>query len=186
MLEVPAVVRSKALAVGAEAWLDALPLLVARLEVDWRIAVGRAYPEPTEAFVAEAVCADGTPAVLKLIVPRDTDAARHEIAVLRLAGGEGCARLLRDDAVEALVERLFPLATVVTPNALEAQALSAVTGLSLSLLSERVPALGAPAVVVTGGHADRSVYHLYDGHEHVEIPVERHEVAATHGAGCTH
>ncbi len=96
------------------------------------------------------------------------------------------ARLLRDDAVEALVERLFPLATVVTPNLLEAQALTAVTGLSLSLLSERVHALGARAVVVTGGHADESVDHLFDGREHVEIPVEHHDVAATHGAGCTH
>jgi hydroxymethylpyrimidine/phosphomethylpyrimidine kinase len=96
------------------------------------------------------------------------------------------ARLLRDDAVEALVTRLFPLATVVTPNVLEAQALTAVTGLSLSLLSERVHALGAPAVVITGGHAARSVDHLFDGREHVEIPVERHDVAATHGAGCTH
>ena len=96
------------------------------------------------------------------------------------------ARLLRDDAVEALVTRLFPLATVVTPNVLEAQALTAVTGLSLSLLSERVHALGAPAVVITGGHADRSVDHLFDGREHVEIPVPRHSVAATHGAGCTH
>jgi hydroxymethylpyrimidine/phosphomethylpyrimidine kinase len=96
------------------------------------------------------------------------------------------ARLLRDDAVGALVTRLFPLATVVTPNVLEAQALTAVTGLSLSLLSERVHALGAPAVVITGGHADRSVDHLFDGREHVEIPVEHHDVAATHGAGCTH
>ena len=96
------------------------------------------------------------------------------------------ARLLRDDAVEALVTRLFPLATGVTPNVLEAQALTAVTGLSLSLLSERVHALGAPAVIVTGGHADRSVDHLFDGREHIEIPVEHHDVAATHGAGCTH
>ena len=28
--------------------------------------------------------------------------------------------------------------------------------------------------------------HLYDGIHHVEIPVQRHDVAATHGAGCTH
>jgi hydroxymethylpyrimidine/phosphomethylpyrimidine kinase len=83
------------------------------------------------------------------------------------------ARLLRDDAVEALVERIFPLATVVTPNVPEARALTAVTGLSLSLLAERVHALGASAVVVTGGHADVSVDHLFDG-------------PATHGAGCTH
>jgi hydroxymethylpyrimidine/phosphomethylpyrimidine kinase len=30
------------------------------------------------------------------------------------------------------------------------------------------------------------VDHLYDGERHIAIAVERHEVAATHGAGCTH
>jgi hydroxymethylpyrimidine/phosphomethylpyrimidine kinase len=96
------------------------------------------------------------------------------------------ARLLRDDAVEALVTRLFPLATVVTPNLPEAQALVSGTGLSLSLLAERIHELGAPAVIITGGHGEAAVDHLYDGREHLEIPIERHDVAATHGAGCTH
>jgi hydroxymethylpyrimidine/phosphomethylpyrimidine kinase len=41
-------------------------------------------------------------------------------------------------------------------------------------------------VIVTGGHGERSVDHLFDGERHVEIPVPRHDVAATHGAGCTH
>ena len=40
-------------------------------------------------------------------------------------------------------------------------------------------------MVVTGGHGD-AVDHFFDGTHHVEIPVERHNVAATHGAGCTH
>lgn len=108
MLDVPAVVREKALAVGAGAWLDALPRLVRSLEADWRIAVGRAYPYATEAFVAEASCDDGTPAVLKLVVPRGGDAAAHEITALRVAGGGGCPRLLRDDVARGalLLERL--------------------------------------------------------------------------------
>ncbi|HEY7603682.1 MAG TPA: bifunctional hydroxymethylpyrimidine kinase/phosphomethylpyrimidine kinase [Gaiellaceae bacterium] len=97
------------------------------------------------------------------------------------------ARLLQDDAVDALVTRLFPLATVTTPNLMEARALSEGTDpQGLSLLAERLHALGASAVIITGGHAERSVDHLFDGREHVEIPVERHAVAATHGAGCTH
>src|ERR1051326_211956 len=95
--EIPPAVREKALAVGAGAWLDALPQLVASLEADWKITVGRAYSTSTEAFVAQATCADGTPAVLKLIVPRGGDAAAHEITALRLADGDGCARLLRAD-----------------------------------------------------------------------------------------
>jgi len=106
--QVPEVVRKKAFAVGAGGWLGDLPVLIESVEQDWGIAVGDAYTDSTEAFVARATCADGTPAVLKLIVPRAGDAAENEIAVLRLTGGEGCARLLREDAERGalLVERL--------------------------------------------------------------------------------
>jgi hydroxymethylpyrimidine/phosphomethylpyrimidine kinase len=93
------------------------------------------------------------------------------------------AKLLEDDAVDALVGRLFPLATVVTPNLGEAEAL--VGSGTKRELAERIHALGAPAVIVTGGHG-AAVDLLFDGTEHAEIPVERHDVAATHGAGCTH
>jgi streptomycin 6-kinase len=108
VIQVPEVVRKKAFAVGAGEWLDDLPLLVAGLEQEWGIAVGQAYSDSTEAFVAEATCGDGTAAVLKLLVPRSGDAAENEITVLRLTGGEGCARLLRDDALRGalLLERL--------------------------------------------------------------------------------
>jgi hydroxymethylpyrimidine/phosphomethylpyrimidine kinase len=96
------------------------------------------------------------------------------------------ARLLEDDAVALLVGRLFPLATVVTPNLLEARALVASDDLSQAQLAEAIVGLGAPAALVTGGHGEEPVDHLFDGSEHHEIPFERHDVAATHGAGCTH
>ncbi|HEX9349920.1 MAG TPA: bifunctional hydroxymethylpyrimidine kinase/phosphomethylpyrimidine kinase [Gaiellaceae bacterium] len=95
------------------------------------------------------------------------------------------AKLLEDDAVEILVARLFPLATVVTPNLLEAEALAG-SGGTRRELAGRIHELGAPAVVVTGGHGEEAVDHLFDGREHVEIEVERFDVPATHGAGCTH
>jgi hydroxymethylpyrimidine/phosphomethylpyrimidine kinase len=95
------------------------------------------------------------------------------------------AKLLEDDAVGVLVGKLFPLATVVTPNLPEAKALAGLDA-SPRELAERLHELGAPAVIVTGGHGERPVDHLFDGEEHLEIPVQRHEVAATHGAGCTH
>ena len=95
------------------------------------------------------------------------------------------ARLLQPDAIEALVSLLFPLANVVTPNLLEAEALAGAEG-SRRELAERIHELGAPAVVITGGHGSEPVDHLFDGTQHVEIPVERFDVAATHGAGCTH
>jgi hydroxymethylpyrimidine/phosphomethylpyrimidine kinase len=95
------------------------------------------------------------------------------------------AKLLEDDAVGALVGSLFPLATVVTPNLIEAKALTGVDG-GRDELAERLVALGAAAAIVTGGHGAEAVDHLFDGTHHVEIPVDRHDVAATHGAGCTH
>jgi hydroxymethylpyrimidine/phosphomethylpyrimidine kinase len=97
------------------------------------------------------------------------------------------AQLLEEDAVEGLVARLFPLATVVTPNLIEARALTGLDdGCCRLQLAEALVALGAPAALVTGGHGEEAIDHLFDGHEHHEIPVERSNVAATHGAGCTH
>jgi hydroxymethylpyrimidine/phosphomethylpyrimidine kinase len=93
------------------------------------------------------------------------------------------ARLLEEDAVETMVTRLFPLATVVTPNLAEAEVLVG-TG-SKRELAERLHELGAPAAIVTGGHGE-PIDHLFDGTRHVEIRVARYEVAATHGSGCTH
>ncbi len=108
MIDVPEIVREKALAYGAEAWLDGLALLVREVEVEWGLTVGRSYRDSTEALVTEATCADGTPAVLKLIVPRDPHAAAHEATVLKLAAGDGCPRLLREDVSRGalLLERL--------------------------------------------------------------------------------
>ena len=108
MIDVPTVVRNKALAVGATTWLQELPALVAGLERDWAITVGRSYESGTEAFVADVVCEDGVPAVLKLLIPRPDNEVHHEITVLRLTNGEGCARLIRDDPGRGalLLERL--------------------------------------------------------------------------------
>ncbi|MDQ6697485.1 MAG: aminoglycoside phosphotransferase family protein [Actinomycetota bacterium] len=105
---VPAVVRNKAHAVGAARWLDGLGALIVELEHEWSIVVGGAYGDATEAFVAAATLDDGTPAVLKLIIPRHRDDARNEITVLHLTSGEGCARLLRHDERRGamLLERL--------------------------------------------------------------------------------
>ena len=99
------------------------------------------------------------------------------------------AKLLQDDAAGALVRLLLPLATVVTPNLHEACALVGVPyseDANRDELAEAIHGLGARAVIVTGGHGTEAVDWLYDGEQHVPIPVERHESEATHGAGCTH
>jgi hydroxymethylpyrimidine/phosphomethylpyrimidine kinase len=91
------------------------------------------------------------------------------------------AKLLEDDAVESLVTRLLPLATVVTPNRAEATAL--VGPGAPGEQAERLVGLGARAAIVTGSGAGD---HFFDGETALEIPVRRHEVGATHGSGCTH
>jgi streptomycin 6-kinase len=108
VLRVPPVVVNKARLAGAEAWLADLPALIESLSRRWAITVGDVYDDATEALVAAATMADGTLAVLKLLVPRDSDATANEITALRLADGEGCARLLRADASAdaLLLERL--------------------------------------------------------------------------------
>jgi hydroxymethylpyrimidine/phosphomethylpyrimidine kinase len=95
------------------------------------------------------------------------------------------ARLLQPEAVRALVSELLPLAAVVTPNLDEAVVLAGRPG-SRRELAERIQALGPAAVIVTGGHGEEPIDHLFDGREHFEIPVPRHSKLATHGAGCTH
>jgi streptomycin 6-kinase len=108
VIEVPAIVRNKAVAAGAEQWLERLPALVSSLEADWSITVGRPYEGGTEAFVAEATCADGVPAVLKVLVPGAGNDPSNEAAVLRLAGGDGCPTLYGFDPRRGalLMERL--------------------------------------------------------------------------------
>src|SRR5207249_7336406 len=103
---------------------------------------------------------------------------------LELVASSG-TKLLSYDAFETPVSTLSPLGSRVTPNSSQAQPLAGGRGTRREL-AERIHELGAPAVVVTGGHGDEPVDHLYDGERHVEISVARYDVRATHGAGCTH
>ncbi len=99
------------------------------------------------------------------------------------------AKLLLDDAVQVLIDRLVPLATVVTPNLHEACALAGVPyseDADRAALAEAIHRRGAAAVIVTGGHGAEAVDWLFDGKHHVPIAVERYGDAPTHGAGCTH
>jgi len=120
-------------------------------------------------------------AVAETLAPRNLPLVVDPV-MLASSGG----RLLLPDAVGTLVGRLFPLATVVTPNLPEAQALTAMMTEDRAALAERLVAMGAGAALVTGGHGAEPVDHLFDGSRHMAIPVARHGVAATHGAGCTH
>jgi hydroxymethylpyrimidine/phosphomethylpyrimidine kinase len=100
---------------------------------------------------------------------------------------ESGAVLLDEEARTALVERLLPLAAVVTPNIPEARALAGIgRGNSQEDLAREVLALGPDAAVVTGGHSEAVVDFFFDGVEGVAIEGQRHPDGAAHGSGCTH
>ena len=107
-VDLPDAVRQRAIAASSHAWLDALPNLITELCSEWQLTRGRTYREATEAFVADVTRADGSAAVLKILLPSEAHDASQEIAVLRLAGGVGCPQLFTADEARGalLLERL--------------------------------------------------------------------------------
>jgi hydroxymethylpyrimidine/phosphomethylpyrimidine kinase len=100
---------------------------------------------------------------------------------------ESGAPLLAPEARTALVDRVLPLAAVVTPNVLEARALAGLgEGADQRRLGEAILALGPRAVVVTGGHTDAGADVLVDDAGAVTIEGPRYPPGASHGSGCTH
>jgi hydroxymethylpyrimidine/phosphomethylpyrimidine kinase len=99
-------------------------------------------------------------------------------------GASTGASLLDPDGVEVLITRLLPLATVVTPNLAEARVLAGRDG-DPRTLAEAIVERGAHAVLITGGDAGEFDL-LFDGVDHLEIPIARVDGSATHGTGCTH
>jgi hydroxymethylpyrimidine/phosphomethylpyrimidine kinase len=102
---------------------------------------------------------------------------------------ESGARLLDEDAEEALRDLLLPRVAVVTPNLAEAAVLAreaVPAGEGAEKLARAIHRLGPRAVVVTGGHREQATDLFFDGEQLVEIPGGRHPAGASHGSGCTH
>lgn len=99
---------------------------------------------------------------------------------------ESGAVLLQPEAKRALIERIMPRASVVTPNAAEARELAGLgEEVSPQDLARAVHALGPKVVVVTGGHLD-GMDRYFDGEQQVGIGGPRHPEGTAHGSGCTH
>lgn len=120
----------RALGEAGEAWLAALPGLLAGLEADWLVTVGTGLEGGNAAYVAEAVTRDGTPAVLKVPVPPGIDGFtpfERQLAALQLAGGDPYTGLIRYDVPRQalLLERLGrPMASLGWPASRQAGALA--------------------------------------------------------------
>jgi len=111
-------------------------------------------------------------------------------------------RLLDDDGVQMLYAELLPLAHVVTPNVPEAEVLSGKrieSDEDVKEAARRIYDLGAPAVLITGGHRPPGTGHrspttdhrppevidvLFDGHHFLEFHTARVDTPGAHGTGC--
>jgi len=100
------------------------------------------------------------------------------------------AQLLQDDAIDALVNELLPLCTLLTPNIPEVEKL---TGSSVSTDEEiqnaaiELKEKGVRASLIKGGHLNRTniMNTLYDGDNFHKFTTERLKNTYTHGTGCT-
>jgi hydroxymethylpyrimidine/phosphomethylpyrimidine kinase len=171
------------------------------------VAVSGVYPVAPEAIVAQvrAVVDDiGVDGVkVGMLGSVETIAAVAEaldlvgdvpVVVDPVMVAESGATLLEPEAREALRKQILPRAAVVTPNLPEARVLAdADDETGAEALARAVHALGPAAVVVTGGHGERTTGRgdwiadvFFDGDQLVEIPGERYPGGASHGSGCTH
>jgi hydroxymethylpyrimidine/phosphomethylpyrimidine kinase len=100
-------------------------------------------------------------------------------------------RLLSADAVSALPQRLFPLASLITPNLPEAAVLLgepvASDATAIAGQGERLLAMGAAAVLIKGGHGEgpESIDYLFSDRGMIALPAPRISTKNTHGTGCS-
>ena len=99
------------------------------------------------------------------------------------------AVLLRTDAYSSFVKRLIPLASVITPNVMEAERLASMkieNDDDTRVAAQKIAKLGAKSVIIKGGHMQHkfAIDILYDNKEFLEFKGERIEISGLHGAGC--
>ncbi|MBV9214316.1 MAG: bifunctional hydroxymethylpyrimidine kinase/phosphomethylpyrimidine kinase, partial [Actinobacteria bacterium] len=173
------------------------------------VGVDAVFPVPPEIIVAQvrAVAEDIGVDAVKVGMLGDEVTIRAVEEALGLVGdapmvldpvmvAESGAVLLDPAARAALVERLVPRATVITPNLAEGRELLATSAatnpeaaaedLDPERLARLLHRIGPRAVVVTGGHAELAEDVFFDGERLVRLPGERHPDGAAHGSGCTH
>ncbi len=131
-----------------------------------------------------------TAAIVEAVADRLAAAALPDIVVDPVMVAKGGARLLAPDAEAALIERVLPLASLVTPNLPEAEALTRRRVASVDDMKQaaaRICGMGPQAVLVKGGHlAGDAVDVLFDGERFELFPGERIPSRHTHGTGCTY
>lgn len=131
----------------------------------------------------------GTADVIQLVARKLKEHSIEKLVVDPVMIAKGGAKLLEDDATQAIIEHLLPLATIVTPNIPEAEVILDAKIETIDDMIEaakKLVSLGAKGAVVKGGHFDGDPIDIfYDGSEARAFPGKRVETRHTHGTGCT-
>jgi hydroxymethylpyrimidine/phosphomethylpyrimidine kinase len=173
---------------------------ITAITVQNTVGVTGVYPLPPEAIVEQvrSVAEDIGVDAVKIGMLGTVETIDAVARALELTGdapvvldpvmvAESGARLLDEEAVDALRTRIVPRATVVTPNVPEARALAgAGEDADPEELARTILGLGPRAVVVTGGHREEAIDVFYDGERLECLAGERYPSGAAHGSGCTH
>jgi hydroxymethylpyrimidine/phosphomethylpyrimidine kinase len=98
-------------------------------------------------------------------------------------------QLLSPDAIDILMQRLFPLASMITPNIPEAEFMTGMTiqtTRDMQQAAQKLHSFGGYNVLIKGGHlAAESTDVLFDGSTFRNFPGEKIRTLHTHGTGCT-
>jgi hydroxymethylpyrimidine/phosphomethylpyrimidine kinase len=93
--------------------------------------------------------------------------------------------------VRVMVERLLPMATVITPNVDEASSLAALPVTNVEQMrtaAAQLHTMGAAAVVISGGHLEKAIdllsFTTKRGVEQEIFKSDRQRSSSTHGTGC--
>lgn len=126
--------------------------------------------------------------IIETVAVKVTAHAITRLVVDPVMVAKGGAPLLQPEAVSALIERLLPLALVVTPNVPEAEVLWGQRIVGLAEMHEAarlIHGLGPRYVVLKGGHLGiRAFDLLYDGSTFTILDADRIDTPHTHGTGC--
>jgi hydroxymethylpyrimidine/phosphomethylpyrimidine kinase len=96
--------------------------------------------------------------------------------------------LLDAGGVKYVATELMKRSTVFTPNVPEAEVLTGLEikdVLAMEAAARKLVEMGAPAVIVKGGHMERAVDVVFDGSELVQLGGDRVKTENMHGTGCT-
>ncbi len=144
---------------------------------DYQIAAVKTGMLPTRAIIAE---------VARLIKANGLSNVVVDPVVRSTSGFD----LIDDVALQAVIEDLFPLATLVTPNIPEAERITRLkirTEDDIHLAAKRIASLDVANVLIKGGHLDdkKARDYLFDGSSFEVFEADFIETKATHGTGCT-